>query len=231
MGNAIECLVLSVQCLGNFNYIYMQDLILLGTILGIHALAVVSPGPDFVMAVKNSLSYSRRTGVFTAIGFALGLAVHLVYCVLGLAVIIAKSILVFNIIKFLGAGYLIYIGVMSLLSKEGHIKIEMQEKRRDISALKAVKMGFLTNVLNPKATLFFLGLFTLVISPDTSMYVILVAAVLMIINTALWFSLVAVFFTQVKVRNVFERFVGVFNKLFGGILVFLGVKVALMGND
>ena len=81
----------------------MQNLALLATICGLHTLAVISPGPDFLMAVKNSLTYSRRTGVYTAIGFALGIATHLLYCVTGLAFVISKSILLFSVIKYLGA--------------------------------------------------------------------------------------------------------------------------------
>lgn len=204
-----------------------ENILLLGTILLVHLLGVASPGPDFIMTVRNSLTYSRRTGIFTALGIALGIIVHLIYCLLGLAVIISQSILLFNTIKMLGAGYLIYIGVKSWRARGSGIVIGDCHKKADISPAVAVKIGFLTNVLNPKATLFFLGLFTLVIQPDTPRSVLAVASVIMVTNTMLWFSLVAIFFTQKRVRSVFERFQGFFNKLFGGLLVMLGVKVAL----
>ncbi len=61
-----------------------------GVIL-IHLLALISPGPDFIVAVKNSISYSRKTGVFTAIGFGLGIMVHIFYCVAGLALIMSRT--------------------------------------------------------------------------------------------------------------------------------------------
>lgn len=205
----------------------MQNLTLVGTIVLIHFLALISPGPDFILAVRNSLAYSRKTGIYTAIGFSLGIAVHIFYSVLGLALIISKSILIFNSIKFLGAGYLIYIGIKSFISKKSHINVHTEEKKQDIRPIQALKMGFLTNVLNPKATLLFLSLFTFVIKPDTPAYVLLTASVIMIINTALWFSLVSIFFTQKRVQNVFDKFQGVFNKIFGGLLVALGIKIAL----
>lgn len=206
----------------------MQNyLILIGTVALVHLLAAMSPGPDFLMAVRNSLTFSRKTGIWTAVGFGLGIGVHISYCIAGLAVVISKSILLFSMIKFLGAGYLIYIGLKSLLSKSSHIEIKQEETKQDISALLAVKMGFLTNVLNPKVTLFFLGLFTLVISPDVPKLVLLVVSLIMIANTILWFSLVAVFFTQKRVRSVYERFESVFSKFFGGLLILLGLKVAL----
>lgn len=205
----------------------MEYVPLVGTVLLVHLLAVASPGPDFIVAVKNSLTYSRKTGVYTAIGFGLGVGVHAMYCMAGIALIIAKSVLLFSAIKFAGAGYLIYIGYRSLITGASHINIDKTEHRSDISALAAVRIGFLTNVLNPKATLFFLSLFTLVISPDTPVSVIGIMCLLMIINTMVWFSLVAVFFTNSRVRSRFESYQSIFNKVFGGLLIALGIKVAL----
>jgi RhtB (resistance to homoserine/threonine) family protein len=206
----------------------MQNLIIILTIAGIHLLAAISPGPDFVMCVRNSLTYSRKTGIWTAVGFGAGISVHIFYCLAGLAIIISKSILIFNMIKFLGALYLIYIGLKSFFSKPSKIEIGEQKIKKDISNFQAFKIGFLTNVLNPKASLFFFGLFTLVISPNTPAFVLGIASVIMIINTALWFSLVAIFFTQKRIRKVFERFQNVFNKTLGGLLIALGIKVALI---
>ena len=82
-------------------------------------------------------------------------------------------------------------------------------------------------MLNPKATLFFLSLFTLVISPETPLPIMGIMGAIMIINAMLWFSLVAVFLTQKRIRSIFERFQGVFNKTLGGLLIALGIKVAL----
>lgn len=205
----------------------MEYLGLIGTVTIIHLLAVISPGPDFIVAVKNSLSYSRKTGIRTAVGFGAGIAVHIFYCLAGIAVIISKSIIVFSIIKFLGAGYLVYIGIRSLFSKSSKIKLGEHQKKEDISPLAAIKIGFLTNVLNPKATLLFLSLFTLVISPETPKVIMGIMGGIMIINTILWFSLVAIFLSQRKIRSAFERFQGIFNKTLGGLLILLGIKVAL----
>lgn len=205
----------------------METLVLIGTITLVHLLAVISPGPDFVVAVKNSLSYSRRTGIYTAVGFGLGIAVHIAYCLAGIALVISQSVVLFNIIKFIGAAYLIYIGAQALFSQSTKTKINVTEKQPDISPFKAMRIGFLTNVLNPKATLFFLSLFTLVITPNTPATVLAVVSVVMIVNTTLWFALVAVFLTNPVVRAQFLRFQNMFDSVFGGILMVLGVKVAL----
>ena len=194
--------------------------------MAVNTIGLMSPGPDFVMCVKNSLTYSRKTGIYTAIGFSLGIIVHIAYCLAGLAIVISQSILLFNIIKLLGAGYLIYIGIKSLTSDSANIDIHA-DKKEDISAFKAIKMGFLTNILNPKATMFFLGMFTLVIQPDTPALILAVASVLMVLSTALWFSLVAIFLTQPRIQKVFEKIQGFVNKTFGALLVALGLKIAL----
>lgn len=205
----------------------MEYLPLIGTVAVINLLACMSPGPDFIMACRNSLIYSRRTGIWTAVGFGLGIAVHIGYSLAGLALIISKSILLFSIIKYLGAAYLIYIGLKSLLSKSSAIQLGENHKKADISATKAVRIGFLTNVLNPKATMFYLSLFTLVISPETPALIMGIMSLIMIVSIMLWFSLVAVFLSQKRLRAIFEKYQNIFSKTFGGLLIALGIKVAL----
>jgi len=208
----------------------MQDISLIISVALIHLLALMSPGPDFLMTVRNSLTYSRRTGIFTAIGLSIGISVHILYCIAGLALIISKSIIAFNAIKLFGAAYLIYIGIKSVIAKKSTINIKEEKKRDDITRLKAIKIGFLTNVLNPKATIFFLSLFTFVIKPETPTVTLSIISVLMITLTALWFSLVAIFFTQKHILKIFNKFEGVFNKTFGGLLILLGIKIAISEN-
>jgi RhtB (resistance to homoserine/threonine) family protein len=203
----------------------MEYLPLFGSVLLIHLLAVMSPGPDFVMALRNSLTYSRKTGIYTAIGFGIGIGVHVFYCVIGLALIISTSPFIFNIIKYLGVAYLTYIGVVSIYSKAKDVSAGSEIHKTDISALKAIRIGFLTNVLNPKATLFFLSLFTFVIGPDVPKNIAWFLGVMMMINTALWFSFVAVFFTQARIRVLFNKYQKAFNVVFGVLLIAIAIKI------
>lgn len=205
----------------------MEYVTLIGSVIAVHLLAVMSPGPDFIMCIRNSLMYSRRTGLWTAVGFGLGIGVHVLYSVVGLAFVISQSIFLFQTIKLLGAGYLVYIGIRSMLSKKSVVPTVDVEQKQDISAWSAVRIGFLTNVLNPKATLFFLSLFTFMIAPETPRAVIVIAGIMMIVNTMVWFSIVAIVMTQPRVREIFHRFENLFNKTFGGLLIVLGIKVAL----
>lgn len=203
----------------------MEYLPLFGSVLLIHLFAVMSPGPDFVMALRNSLTYSRKTGIYTAIGFGLGIGIHVFYCVFGLAIIISTSELVFNIIKYLGVAYLTYIGVVSIYSKTKDINVGGDAHKIDISTFKAIRIGFLTNVLNPKATLFFLSLFTFVIGPNVPKSIAWVLGVMMMINTAIWFSFVAIFFTQARIRSLFNKYQKAFNLVFGVLLIAIAIKI------
>jgi RhtB (resistance to homoserine/threonine) family protein len=187
----------------------------------------MSPGPDFVMSVRNSLNYSRKTGIYTGIGIGLGIGIHISYCAAGVGFIIAKSVAVFTIIKFIGAAYLVYMGITSILAKKSGIEITEEKKLVDLTKFQAIKIGFLTNLLNPKATLFFLGLFSLVINHNTPLYVILIISFIMIATAIGWFTLVALFFTQKKIQVAFLKFESVINKTFGGLLILLGIKIAL----
>ncbi len=199
-------------------------------VAGIHLLAVMSPGPDFAMVMRNSLVYSRRTGILAATGLGLGILLHVTYSLLGIGLIISQSILLFNTIKLLGAAYLIYIGVKSLLSKRAGPSDETivgPSSQKDISSLAAVRLGFLTNALNPKATLFFLALFTQVISPSTPLSMKLLYGAEMSIATFAWFAFVATVLTHKRVSNIFTGVRQQIERVFGVILVALGIKVAL----
>lgn len=197
------------------------------TVATVHLLAVMSPGPDFIMVTRNTLVHSRKTGMYSAIGLGLGIGVHVAYSLLGIGLLISQSVLLFNIMKFIGAGYLFYIGYLSLTSKATHVKIEAKEKKKDLAPLAAVRTGFITNVTNPKATLFFLALFTQVIDPHTPMAIQLLYGIEMMVATALWFGLVAIIFSHHVVKSRFERVQHIAEKVMGGILILLGIKLAL----
>ena len=188
----------------------------------------MSTGPDFVMVVKNSLNYSRKIGIYSGIGVGLGLAVHITYCAIGIAVLISRYPIVFNIIKFAGAAYLVYMGIGSIFSKASKIQVEENTPEKSINNWEAFRIGFLTNVLNPKATLFFFGLFTFVVTPKIPLPIILIIAIIIIATAIVWFTLVSVFFTQKLVKETFLKFEKKINVVLGCLLILLAVKIALM---
>ncbi len=190
-------------------------------------MGLMSPGPDFVVCLKNTLKYSRAAGIWTALGFACGALIHVTYCILGLALIISQSIMLFNVIKWIGAAYLIYIGIKALLAKsEAKLELKTTKSKQTLPAFKAWQSGFLTNILNPKATLFFLGVFSVVIPPETSMTLYVAIAALIFGMTFSWFSFVATVMTLKPVRRQFLKIETWLDKVFGGLLILLGLKVA-----
>ena len=205
----------------------MEYLPLIGTVSLLNLLAVISPGPDFVITVRNSLCYSRRAGIFTSLGISAALCIHLFYCAAGIGYIISTSFVLFSILKVLGAGYLIYLGVSSFMAKGSRIDLAEERTGTDLTRLKAFRMGFLTNVLNPKATLFLLSLFTLVIGNFTPVYIILTISAIIILTAFIWFTIVSIFLAQQNVRRVFLKYERAINRTLGGFLVFLGVKIIL----
>lgn len=205
----------------------MEYLPLIGTVTVLNLMAAISPGPDFIMTVRNSLLYSRRSGIFTGLGIGIGLSIHLFYCAAGIGFLISKSVTLFSIIKILGAGYLIYIGVSSILSKSMANLITEERTNADLTRSAAFKMGFLTNVLNPKATLFFLSLFTFVIRPETPLCVILIISLIIIATAITWFTVVSIFCAHKSVQQRFFKYSTVINRLLGGLLIAIGIKIAL----
>jgi RhtB (resistance to homoserine/threonine) family protein len=206
--------------------------ILIGTISIIHFLAVASPGPDFLMCVRNSLQYSRRIGIWTAVGFCLAVLIHIAYCLAGIAVLISQSILLFNAVKILGGIYLLYIGLMAFFSPPSSTNIEhLGKKKKMISPARAIWIGFLTNLLNPKATLYFLSLFTLVLHPETPFTLMLLLVGIMLAIMFIWFSFVAIFFTLPSVQKLYKKSEALFQKIFGTLLVLLGIKVVFSKNE
>jgi RhtB (resistance to homoserine/threonine) family protein len=197
------------------------------TVASIHLLAVMSPGPDFALVLKNSLTVSRKKGIYTAIGLALGILVHVTYSLIGVGILIAKSIVIFSIIKFIGAGYLIWIGYKSLKAKPVKDREEDAELVAILSPFQAIRMGFLTNILNPKVTLFFLALFTQVVHQNTPTLVKISYGLEMSSATFIWFTILALVISHEKIKSKFTKIQHHVEHFFGAVLIALGIKVAL----
>ena len=197
------------------------------TVALIHLLAVASPGPDFAIVVRESVAFGRRAGIFTALGVGTGIFVHVAYSLLGIGLIVSQSIVLFNALKWLAAAYLLYIGIKALRAKPADpASAELSPAAGERSPRGAFATGFVTNGLNPKATLFFLSLFTVVIDPHTPLAIQAGYGVYLALATALWFCLVALLFSQQRVRAGFARLGHWFDRLMGVVLVGIGVKLA-----
>ncbi len=190
----------------------------------IQLLGVMSPGPDFAVVVRNSLIYTRKTGVLTAIGVSLGILVHLTYILLGVGILISKTVWLFSLFKYLGAAYLLYIGIKGLLSKKQTANYDNTHSLPEISTLKAISTGFLTNALNPKAMFFFLSLISAFI-PGKPTIIIAIYGVIIFMSTLLWFLFVAMCFSNKRLRSFFKNFQYLIERVTGCLLILLGIKM------
>ncbi|MEU8886367.1 LysE family transporter [Streptomyces sp. NPDC048442] len=189
----------------------------------ITVLAVISPGADFAMVVRNSYLYGRTTGLLGAAGVAAGVLVHVTYTMLGVGLLIASSTALFTAIKLLGAAYLVYIGLRTFFAR-AELAVDLEDKR-ELSPLGAMRAGFLTNVLNPKTTLFVVSTFTQVVGPDTAIWQQAGYGLFMSVAHFGWFGLVALFFSDSRLRNAMLRRQKALNRGIGSVLVGLGVTL------
>lgn len=202
---------------------YLTELI---AVISITILTIIAPGPDFVVVSRNSLVYSRRSGVFTGLGVASAVWIHIFYTLAGIGVLLSQSILAFSVVKYLGAAYLIFLGYSCLKSGGSTIRLDAAKEQKRISDIKSFKMGFLNNTLNPKATLFFVSLFTQLVSPSTPLSVQLLYGAIVSVLCLIWFSLLAMFLNKAAVKQRFLAAQATIEKLMGAILLGFGVKVA-----
>ncbi len=196
------------------------------TVITITVLAVISPGPDFAMVSRNALLLSRRAGVLTALGIALGCWVHVGYTLLGVGLLMQQSIWLFNVVKWLGALYLVYLGIQMLRSKPAEVAVQPSGEK-PVSDWAALRMGFLTNALNPKTTVFVVSLFMQLIQPGTSLALQLAYGLFISVVHLVWFALVACCFSVDAVRQKVLAARQWIDRVFGVVLVSLGAALAL----
>ncbi|WP_030718307.1 LysE family translocator [Streptomyces sp. NRRL F-2580] len=184
-------------------------------------LAVISPGADFAMVVRNSYLYGRPTGLFAAGGVAAGVLVHVSYTMLGVGLLIASSTALFTAIKLAGAVYLVWIGIRTFRAR-AEVSVDLESKP-PLSPLGAMRSGFLTNVLNPKTTLFVVSTFTQVVNPDTPVWQQAGYGLFMSAAHLGWFGTVALFFSDSRLRDRMLKAQKTLNRAIGSVLVGLGV--------
>lgn len=182
-------------------------------IILVHLFGCMSPGPDFIIVVKNTIQHERRLALYTVLGITAGILMHTTYCALGIGLVLLAWPHVFTVLKVLGGGYLFYIGLKIFLSNS----IVNQDtvcptKRRVIQPWHAFRLGFFTNALNPKAALFILGLFIMVAkwhSPWWSLFFVIEMTVV----TGLWFTFIVYCFSHPTLKQSVLRLQGWISKV------------------
>ncbi len=204
-------------------------LIELASLMAIFFFAIVSPGADLAMVIRQSLVHGRRAAIVTSFGIGASLMFHVSYTILGLGLIISQSIYLFNIVKWCGVAYLVYIGIKAL--RAGRTELAMEpadaaETRERQSAARAFGLGFLANALNPKAVFFFLSIFSTVVHAHTPVTVKFGYGLVMATCLIAWFVGVSLFMTTPRMRAAFSRMSQWIDRASGVVFIALGIKLA-----
>lgn len=193
----------------------------------VNLLGAMSPGPDFAIVTRYALKGSRVAAFRVTLGIAAALIIHVSYCLLGAAVFLQNSPKLFLAIQLLGALYLGYLGVKMLQEKDVEaVKLDA------IKSTQAFWEGFLTNLLNPKATLFILSLLSQFVTPETSTIQKLIYG-LTIPTVALgWFLFLSAALTHPQIYKKIQNYQVAFVRLMGSLLVglCLFISVEALGN-
>ena len=195
-------------------------------VVGVTTLCMLSPGPDMVLVMRNTVTRDRWSGGLTALGVLTGNLVHIGYCTLGIALLLSQSPVAYNTLRVASAAYLVYLGVQSLRSG-GTTEAEPDEShgRRRTSAYRE---GLVNNLLNPKGILFYLGVFSQLITPDmTFAQTTLLIGVMMSVSAAFWVLFVHTLHLP-AIRAGLSRSKVAIDRVFGVVLILFAARIATL---
>ncbi|MDM8518586.1 LysE family translocator [Anaerolineales bacterium HSG6] len=192
---------------------------------------LLAPGPAVLYIVARSLEQGRMAGIVSAFGIALGAVVHVIFAALGLSALLLKSALAFSLVKYMGAAYLIYIGIQTLRKKT---ELNEVTEIETMSYSRIFTQGFIVNLLNPKTALFFLAFLPQFVSVErgvVAIQIILLGTIfvgLAIVSDSLY-ALIAGTARHLLVGNIAvarsQKYMS------GSIYILLGLTTALSGNS
>jgi RhtB (resistance to homoserine/threonine) family protein len=203
--------------------IHFETFLLTGILLNL------TPGNDTIFILTRSIGQGKKAGVISALGIATGSFIHTILAAFGLSLIIAKSILLFNIIKYAGAVYLIYIGY-KMLADRGQLNTNSMAPIKSVDYFKIYRAAIITNLLNPKVALFFIAFLPQFIDPTLKNTIVpfLTLGLTFITTGLIWCMILAtsasLIFVKLKENKKVSTYI---NKVCGLALIGLGIKVAL----
>ncbi|MCF7201987.1 LysE family translocator [Pseudomonas oligotrophica] len=207
----------------------MSDPLFWGVFLSAALALNLSPGPDLLYVLSRTLGGGRRVGIASALGVCSGAMVHVSAAALGLSAILATSALAFSVVKYVGAAYLIYLGLQALRASGSGLQ-RLPQMAGSTSAWRAYRQGVLVDILNPKAAIFFMAFLPQFVRPGhgatalqlfwLGFLVVLVAIVVELLLVLLAARASALLRSQRAVAAWLDR-------LFGSLLVGLGIRLGL----
>jgi len=187
----------------------------------INLMGTMSPGPDFAMVTRYGLTGSRKAALLATCGISTALLIHISYCLLGIAYLLQESPHLFFLLQLCGSLYLGYLGIRLILPCKTEQQPEKIQKHRPFFT------GFMTNLLNPKATLFILSLFSQFVTPEMPFSLKLIYASLIPLTALGWFSLLSVLLTHRHFLSTLQRYQRHFIRTMGALLLLLSLSILL----
>jgi len=190
----------------------------------------ISPGPEMIFVISSTLSNGKKQGLFSALGAATGSTVHVVLVAFGLAIILTTSLVLFTIIKIIGAIYLIYLGVKSLISKSNYLVISNESKNISEKIILSYNKGIYVGLLNPKSAIFFLAFLPQFVRPENGSFalqIMLLGVLTVIAGIIIEILVIYVVHKIVHILRENKIIMGFLDKIMGSVLICLGIRLAI----
>ncbi|MDF1855437.1 LysE family transporter [Pseudooceanicola sp.] len=196
------------------------------SIIAIHLLAAISPGPSFVVCLRIAAQEGFRTAAALALGFGLGAALWATAALAGLALLFELVPALFTALKLVGAAFLIWIAIQMWRHASAPLELDLAATER-MTRSRAFRFGFLTFATNPKPAVFFGAVFVGLVPPGTPLPWLIAIVAAVFVNEVLWYLLVARLFSTGKARAGYARVKTAVDRSFAGLLTLFGLKIAL----
>lgn len=204
----------------------MQDLLPLAGIVAALAVGVVSPGPSFVLVARTAMSTSRAQGFAAALGMGAGGFTFALAALLGLQAVLAAVPAVYAVLKALGGLYLAWLGLRIWRGASQPLAVEAAPAA-DVPARRAFWIGLATQLSNPKTAIVYASVFAAFLPPTHGLAFSAALLALVFAVEAGWYGLVALVLSSARPRHVYLGFKAAIDRLAGGVMVLLGLKLAL----
>ena len=195
------------------------------TIAILHLFAVASPGPDFLLVTRQCLRFDRTVAIWASAGIATGILFHSFIAITGVTLIISSNPEVFKWLKVLASIYIAYLGYLSIFKSSTTVNDE--DKKDNENYVGSFTLGLITNILNPKAILFFITVFTAVVDVSTTRLLLGLYGLYMSITTFIWFTGISYIFSNQGLRDRYKQFIPFFEKGIGIVLIIIAVGLIL----
>ncbi|PTQ08122.1 threonine transporter [Vibrio splendidus] len=210
----------------------MNEVTILITLASIHFIALMSPGPDFALVVQNATRHGRQTGLYIALGLSCGILLHSLLSLTGISYLVHQQPTLFAIIQLAGGSYLLYLGYSAL--KATWQIIQNHDDDADIvnsndliltNKRQAFSKGFATNILNPKALVFFISLMSSLVPADMSLSGKGFALIILFGLSLFWFSLLAWMLSTKALQKKLSEATVYIDGLCGVVFSLIGVSI------